>query len=141
MNCPQMILATAYLVSAPICADDDPLDLIASALPVELRSITWSADQSIRIVIFQGGFEHVTTPVYIQWIAPHDPRAEPTLLASKRLVQLDFYSCSDPVIEYSAQGTVATLTATHTYEGTDTEVIVRIGTVGEASVEMHARSN
>jgi hypothetical protein len=63
------------------------------------------------------------------------------VLASKHLAELDYYSCSEPVLSYDGQEWIATLTASHTYEHTDASVKVRIGKAGEASVEIHARSN
>ena len=130
-----LVVLAAFATFASAGDVDELAESVESLSPC-IHSVTWNYDSSVRIVLLQGGYEHVETPVYVQWLSPPTPDEEPKVLRTVRLTKLDMHSWSELVVTLELGITTAIFSGTHTYSRADAKAQVRIGAPGEVEIDL-----
>ena len=109
------LLALAFCICAPRLATAQAMDAITPYLEFAVKGGGWADSTAAgehRVLVYSGGFEHVISVVYIQWI--RDPRAQAdtaTLVQSVAVAQLNrpWRVSAVPVLRSTTAGTTFTI--------------------------------
>ena len=106
------------LLSLPLVAQQS---LAAPVDPTLIHAVTegyWQAgpaDGAYRVLVFSGGFEHVSSRVVAEWVArATDAEAAPTVTAGYELVPFGSYSLGAPQVTRLKNGVRVTLSGVST---------------------------
>ncbi len=94
--------------------DRDPTSDVAANLSFVASCRNPNTDDEVRVLVFQQGFEHVASAVYLQWLEWSEEG--PRVVASVRVAELStgVWSVAEPVMR-SRKVCSIRLTASHTY--------------------------
>lgn len=100
----------------------------------------WSNDNRtgfVRVVVVNGGFEHVTSRLYLQWLVVDRQRGA-WIVESRSVESINqpgVWSLGQPAIRHEDEVTVVRLQATNAYDGEDTVFMLSVKGPGEFGVE------
>lgn len=115
INCAIISFATlAIAVSVPASPKVDPLVISAT---IAGHWQTSDLQGAYRVILWNQGYEHVTTGVTAEWIAdPNDASESPRVLFTKSLVEPSFFSFAEPKFVQLKGKVRVILSGTHSYE-------------------------
>lgn len=91
----------------------------------------------VRVVVVNGGFEHATSSLFLQWLAV-DREREAWIVESLPVTSINHpgvWSLGQPKISHENEVTVVRLHATNPYDGEDTVFMVSVRGPGDFGVE------
>jgi hypothetical protein len=94
----------------------------------------WQQDSisgSIRVLIYSGGYEHVSSMLYLQWLTDPTSELPGQIIASVRVEELDgIYSFVEPRIQVQDGTPKVHLSGVHSYTGERVRIILETTNVG-----------
>lgn len=126
-----LALITALALAAPAsrAGDAEQPDVPAS---LEWAISASNLDHTLRVVCLNGGFEHVSSRVFFQWLVPDRESETGARLVSSRLVkEIGMVSAGPPQITAAGIGFRVVISAARTYEEGEEEFIFLTGGPGQ----------
>lgn len=92
---------------------------------------------AVRVVVVNGGFEHVTSRVFLQWLAVNREKGIWIVdsVAVDRINNPGVWSLGQPALSYEDGVTIVRLHATNPYDGEDTVFMLSVKGPGDFGVE------
>lgn len=91
----------------------------------------------IRVVVVNGGYEHVTSRVFVHWLDV-DREKGARVVESRPVGEINdpgTWSVGQPVISHRGEVTIVRLSATNPYDGRETEFVLSVKGPGALGVE------
>ena len=128
------LLLALLLLGLPVVATEpDPLADRAAMLDPQLTAAVsggyWqqgSEGGGIRVLVYSGGFEHITSRVVLQWLTETTPERPAGVVNSVPVKELDGqYALDDPRVTRQPDGSHrVTLSGVHSYSGESVNLLI-----------------
>lgn len=123
--------------AAPACATSEP-EVDADVAFVSTGGAWSKGDRTgfVRVVVVNGGFEHVTSRIFLQWLAVNRQRGAWTVesMPVASINQPGVWSLGQPAISHENDVTVVRLHATNPYDGEEAVFMLSVKDLGDFAV-------